>query len=59
MPLFANYAPALGTQKRPPQAVFFGAQMGPSTPRRSRGCPRGGDWGKTPRPPPVTVFPLR
>ena len=24
-----------------------------------RGCPQRGDWGKTPRPPPVTVFPLR
>ena len=49
---------ALGTQKRPLVAVFFGAQMGPSTPPPLCGCPRGGDWRKTPRLPPVSVFPL-
>ena len=41
LPLFAKYAPALGTQKRPPRAVFFGAQMGPSTPRRFAAAPEG------------------
>ena len=32
--------------------------MGPSTPPPLCGCPRGGDWRKTPRLPPVSVFPL-
>ena len=50
LPLFAKYAPALGTQKRPPQAVFFGAQMGPSTPRRFAAAPKGATGGRPPDP---------
>ena len=48
--LFANYAPALGTQKRPPRAVFFGAQMGPITPRRYAAAPEGATGGRPPDP---------
>ena len=50
LPLFAKYAPALGTQKRPPRAVFFGAQMGPITPRRFAAAPKGATGGRPPDP---------
>ena len=55
--LFTNYVPALGTQKRPPQAVFFGAQMGPITPRRSLLPPRG-RLGEDPQTPSRHRFPV-
>ena len=56
-PLFVNYAPALGTQKRPPQAVFFGAPRALPPPAASRLPPRG-RLGEDPQTPSHHRFPV-
>ena len=54
-----GFEPRSGHAKKTAASGLFWCPDGPYHPPPLRGCPQGGDWGKTPRPPPVTVFPLR
>ncbi len=54
-----GFEPRSGHAKKTAASGLFWCPDGPFHPPPLRGCPQGGDWGKTPRPPPVTVFPLR
>ena len=45
-----GFEPRSGHAKRPLVAVFFGAQMGPSTPRRFAAAPEGATGGRPPDP---------
>ena len=50
-----GFEPRSGHAKKTACGGLFWCPNGPFYPPPLRGCPRGGDWRKTPRPPPVSI----